>query len=102
MEHFIIFDKENVNWENDEGHNLMFLRTAENHLKDLLNSRGYVYTNQIYEVLGIKWDPRNENQVWFGEMKHNYANIIGFFEIFPQQKSKERILIHILKPENKA
>lgn len=98
MEQFIIFDKENVNWKNDEGHNLMFLRATENHLKDLLNSRGYIYTNQIYEALGIKWNPKNENQVWFGEMDHNYANIVGFFEIFPQQKSKDRILINILKP----
>lgn len=39
----------------------MFLRAEEVYFNDLLVSRGYIYLNQIYETLGVKWDPNEEN-----------------------------------------
>lgn len=41
--------------------NLMYLRQVENHLRDILEARGYVYLNQICEYLGDAWDPGNDN-----------------------------------------
>ena len=41
----------------DQEANLMYLRLIEKHVNDLLKIRGYVYSNQIYEELGIRWDP---------------------------------------------
>ena len=34
------------------------------HLNDLLKYRGYLYLNQIYENLMVKWDPKKENTCW--------------------------------------
>lgn len=39
----------------------MFLRAEEVYFNDLLIVRGYVYLNQIFEALGVKWDPNVEN-----------------------------------------
>ena len=39
----------------------LFLYTECNHIKDLLTVRGYVYLNQIYEQLYVKWDPKWDN-----------------------------------------
>ena len=39
----------------------MYIRMQEDYVNDLLRIRGYVYTNQIYESLGVAWDPEREN-----------------------------------------
>lgn len=49
------------NFEHVEEWQRMFLRAEEVYFNDLLIARGYVYLNQIYEALGVKWDPNNEN-----------------------------------------
>lgn len=37
------------------------LRTQEEYINDLIRTRGYIYLNQIYEMLGVEWDPECEN-----------------------------------------
>lgn len=48
----------------DPAFNRMYLKLTERYLNDLLNTRGYLYKNQIYESLGIKWDPLWENTLY--------------------------------------
>lgn len=50
--------------ELDEMVNRIFVRTQETYLNDVLKARGYVYLNQIYEVLGLVWDPERENRCY--------------------------------------
>lgn len=50
--------------ELDEMVNRIFVRTQEDYLNDVLKARGYVYMNQIYEVLGFAWDPERENRCY--------------------------------------
>ena len=38
--------------------------SIENYLNDLLEHRGYVYLNQIYEELHLPWDPKKENRCY--------------------------------------
>ena len=59
-----IFGEQNVYWVNDEGYNLLFLHTVEKHLNDLAYAVGYIYLEKIYSSLGIKWDPKDKNEVW--------------------------------------
>ena len=48
----------------DPEHNKMYLRLVGRYLNDLLNTQGYLYKNQIYESLGIEWDPLWENTLY--------------------------------------
>ena len=57
----ITFDETSQLWENDQSYNIMMLNTVERNLNDLIGHRGYIYLNQIYEYLGIKWDVKDEN-----------------------------------------
>lgn len=41
--------------------NLMIIRHNELYINDLLRFQGYVYLNQIYELLGVKWNPEWDN-----------------------------------------
>jgi len=41
--------------------NRAVVKEAEKRSNSLLKNRGYIYLNQIYELLGVKWDVEWEN-----------------------------------------
>ena len=57
----IYFDKECHYWSRNDRSNEHFLNTQMDYIRDLVKHRGYVYLNQIYEILGAKWDTRIDN-----------------------------------------
>lgn len=50
--------------EKDEIFNHVWLQQQERYLEVLLENRGYVYLNQIYEMLGLAWNPEDENRCY--------------------------------------
>lgn len=70
----IIFDEKSTCWFEDAVLNEAFLKTQKNYIIDLYMIRGYVYLNDVYERLGIYWDPNNENVVWI----HNGPEFLRF------------------------
>lgn len=40
---------------------------AENYLNDRLKYNGYLYLNQIYEQLRLRWDPERDNRCYIYE-----------------------------------
>ena len=69
----LIFDKTNFNWRDDKEYNLLFISMEQEYLDYKLNGYGYLYENQIYESLGITWDPSKENKLY---TKEDYRHII--------------------------
>lgn len=57
----------------DKEYILIFVRYICNYANVLLKNRGYVYLNQIYEMLGVEWDVSQENTYFtdngYGEIK---------------------------------
>lgn len=49
------FDEENSNWHGPEfmNHNWLWLRTQQNWANDMLRSRGHVFLNEVYSMLGM-------------------------------------------------
>ena len=74
------FDIGNPNWEKDSEYNLMFLKRQQAHANDKLKANGYLFLNEVYDMLGIPkskagqvvgwiYDPENgsgDNYVDFG------------------------------------
>ena len=81
----------------DEGYNVAFIRAAERLLNDEARARGYLYLNQIYEALGIPWNPANENKLFVAK-PNSYNPYPGRFlcEYFP---GSESLLVHDLDEE---
>lgn len=80
-------------WVSDSYYNRIFLVRAEGYANDLLRANGYVFLNQVYEMLGIPktkagqivgWvydekNPIGDNYIDFGLMnKYNSDFINGF------------------------
>ena len=57
----IKFNKESVCWMGDNKTNLVFLMSSIDYFNMVLKHRGYLYLNQVYETLGVKWDPSYDN-----------------------------------------
>lgn len=47
------FNETCLGWNNIPENNLMFLRYQQNHANDMLKSRGYIFLNEVYDMLGI-------------------------------------------------
>ena len=58
----ILFDENCPNYEKEHQYNVMFLTQQERWINDRIRFRGYVYLNQIYESLGLGWDPKRKNK----------------------------------------
>lgn len=52
----VLFDKKCPNWTSEYSWNFKYLKHVETRINDDIHYRGYIYLNQIYEFLGIKWD----------------------------------------------
>lgn len=49
----VIFDEFNKNWQQSPEYNRFFLQAQQNYANDLLKSRGHVFLNEVYEMLGF-------------------------------------------------
>lgn len=57
----VVFDKTASYWSPYREYNYAFLRGKESYINDIIRHRGYIYLNQIYEMLGVGWNPEEEN-----------------------------------------
>lgn len=48
-----LFGPDNKNWDRKPEYNVMFLRTQQQWANDLLRSRGHVFLNEVYDMLGM-------------------------------------------------
>lgn len=59
-----VFDSSNINWVETPSYNLMFLRSQERRFNDLLQTRGHVFLNEIYDALGFEHVPQGQAIGW--------------------------------------
>lgn len=62
----IKFDRSCAFWLKNYECNTAFLQMQKQHFDEKLLAKGYAYLNDIYETLGVKWDPTRENICWHG------------------------------------
>jgi len=77
-----LFDEFNLNWRNDPGLNLYFLKAEQAHLNDLLNSRGHVFLNEVWDALGIQRTPMGALTGWVKGREDGVTSVIdlGLYE----------------------
>lgn len=100
FEEYTVDDKgnkiKNTYWTSNNEYNLMFLKKAESFANDKLRINGYLFLNEVYEMLGIPktkagqvvgWvydekDPVGDNYVDFGLYKDNlsYSDFVNGYD----------------------
>lgn len=71
------FEESSDQWHKDSEYNLMFLRKQQDYANEILQKRGYLFLNDVYQMLGIpktkagqvvgwKWNSEGDNYVDFG------------------------------------
>lgn len=70
------FDDASVCWVENPEYNLLFLKAQQNYANDLLHSRGHLFLNEVYDMLGIKRS--NEGAVVGWVMSDEGDNFVDF------------------------
>jgi len=66
-------------WQKDAEHNLWFLRQQQNWANDLLKAQGYLFLNDVYEMLGIPKTKAGQVVGWIYDLEHpNGDNYVDF------------------------
>jgi hypothetical protein len=73
------FDKSSVYWIEDPERNRYFLQCQQNYFNHLLNVRGNVFLNEIYDALGI---PRSVSGCICGWLRNEENETFIEFQIF--------------------
>lgn len=88
-----IFDETNRNWEMSPGLNMMFLRSQQTYFQLLLNSRGYVFLNEVYDALGFDMTAAGALVGWMQNPESEPTNYISF-GLFDYDKAPTRRFIN--------
>lgn len=69
------FDEYSPKWQKEPGYNQMRLTATQNWMNDLLNSRGHVFLNEVYDALGLE---RSKEGAVVGWIKGHGDGFIDF------------------------
>ena len=88
------FDGSCTGWTKDAEHNKLFLRMQENYANDILRSKGHLFLNEVYDMLGIPrtkegqvvgwvYDKDNPSQVDFGLLSDRNSKFVNGYDNTP-------------------
>ena len=82
------FDETCIGWTRDPEYNMMFVKQIQNWANDRLQSKGYLYLNEVYEMLGIQRTKAGQVVGWlYNGDGDNYVDF-GIFDIKDKQKRR--------------
>lgn len=71
----VIFDELNsTEWKKQVGYNRFFIQSQEQYANYLLHSRGYVFLNEAYDLLGLPHTSAGQVVGWVDGQKDNYIS----------------------------
>lgn len=88
------FDDGCTGWEKDAEMNLMFLRSQQQYANDLLRSRGRLFLNEVYRMLGIPETKAGQVVGWVYDEEHPIGDNYVDFGIYDLNKPKNRDFVN--------
>ena len=87
------FDNSSTFWENDLEYNIMILKRMEAYANDLLQKKGYLFLNDVYEMLDIKKTIEGQIVGWVYEPKNPFADGYVSFDIPKIEDIKDNYIL---------
>lgn len=72
------FDTHSSSWNKEPEYNLIFLKCQQNWANDLLRSRGHVFLNEVYDMLGIPRSKAGAVVGWLLSKNGETDNFVNF------------------------
>ena len=90
------FDDGCTGWTKDPEYNLMFLRQQQNYANELLKSRGHLFLNEVYYMLGIPKTKAGQVVGWIYDESNPNKNGDGYvdFGIYDLYKQGSRDFVN--------
>ena len=83
------FDSNSPNWDEKMDYNQVFLRANNAYMNDLLNVKGHLFLNEVYDALGL---PRTALGAVCGWIRSDdQVNYVGFGEMEPSTDGTIRL-----------
>lgn len=83
------FDEACAGWTKDAELNLAFLRQQQNYANELLRSRGHLFLNEVYDMLGIPRTKAGQIVGWIYDEKNpvgdNFVDF-GIYDLYDERK----------------
>ena len=83
------FDEGSPDWQKDSEYNLMFLRRQQDYANDVLKTRGHIFLNEVYDMLGIPRTQTGQIVGWVYDEKNpngdNYVDF-GIYDLSDERK----------------
>lgn len=76
------FDETSSEYRKDSEYNLMFLRRQQNWANDLLRSRGHLFLNEVYDMLGMQRTQAGQVVGWYYDTKKPHGDNFVDFNIY--------------------
>ena len=88
------YDDGCIGWTKDPEHNKRFLILQQSIANDLLQSRGYLFLNDVYEMLGIPKTKAGYVVGWIYDKNHPVGDNEVDFGIFDMEREKNRDFVN--------
>jgi hypothetical protein len=72
------FDPTSPSWSKEPEYNLIFLKCQQNYANDLLKSRGHVFLNEVYDMLGMERSKAGAVVGWLLSKNGDTDNFVNF------------------------
>ena len=90
----IVFDDGNRGWDKDPELTKFFLIQQQNYANDLLKSRGHLFLNEVYDMLGAKRTKAGAQVGWVYDEKHPVGDNFVDFGMFDIHNPKARDFVN--------
>lgn len=88
------FDEGSSYWEKDSEYNLMFLRAQQNYANDKLKANGYLFLNDVYEMLDIPRTKAGQMVGWVYDLENPIGDNYVDFGIYETNREKSRDFVN--------
>ena len=88
------FDDGCTGWTKDPEYNLMFLKDQQRYANDLLQSKGHLFLNEVYDMLGIPRSKAGQAVGWIYDEKHPIGDNFVDFGIYDIDRPKNRDFVN--------
>lgn len=86
----VIFDETNNNWSADEDLSMLHLKCQQQYANDILQTRGHIFLNEVYKMLGFPHTPAGAVTGWVKGNGDDFVDFNVFEGTFEGEDEKGR------------